>query len=515
MFELLYGALVQVFTPQLLLLILVGTVVGMAVGAMPGLTATVGLALLLPITFTMAPASGLALAGAFYMGAIYGGSFTAILVNTPGTPSAIATTFDGWPMAKQGRSEEAVVGATFGSAFGGVTGVIVLIFVAPILANVVLNFGPQEFFWIGIFGLTMIASLVAKSLVKGFIGGFIGLLIAAIGISPVGGEQRFTFGLPSLQGGVPLIVGLIGLFTIPVIIDLVSSPNIHAGAEMRDEEDNRNGATNLLTVVRDILSRPVNLIRSSIIGAVIGALPGAGGNIAGLITYNEAKRASRYPDRFGKGTVDGVVASESANNAVVGGGLIPLLTLGVPGAPPDAVIYGMLLVQGLRPGASLFTSQGTITFTFIISIAVAALMMIPVGLLAGRALQRMIVRVPTRYFVPAIVLLTFIGSYAARNNIIDVASMLILGLIGYGLRGLGIEPATIVLGLVLGPIIETGLGQGLLASAGSATPWMSFVTRPISLIIIALILVGALWPLWTRRIRHRRDETLNSQGEGE
>lgn len=498
MFELLADALVQNFTPRMLLLILAGTVGGLAMGAMPGLSATVGLALLLPITFTLDPVSGLVLMGAFYIGAIYGGSFTAILVNAPGTPSSIATTFDGYPMTQQGRSEQAIIAVTIASAVGGVIGVVALIFLAPPLANFVLNFGPQEYFWLGIFGLTIIASLAAKSLVKGLIGGALGLLISAVGIAPVGGNVRFDFGLNFLQGGIPLIVALIGLFTIPAIIDMITDPGSRS-AEMAEEDSGQRASSVLWSTVRDVLSRPINLIRSGIIGAVVGALPGAGGNIANLIAYNEARRASRHSENFGEGEIDGVVAPESANNAVVGGGLIPLLTLGIPGAPPDAVIYGVLLIHGLRPGADLFTVQGELTFTFMVSIAVAAIMMIPVGLIAGRAVQRSVVNTPTRYLAPGVVLLTIIGSYAVRNNVADVALMLILGLAGYGLRYLGISPATIVLGLVLGTIIEEGLVQGILASSDLEYPLLSFVTRPISLVIIGLIVIGALWPLWASR----------------
>ncbi|MBA2692893.1 MAG: tripartite tricarboxylate transporter permease [Rubrobacter sp.] len=466
----------------------------MVMGAMPGLSATVGLALLLPITFTLDAVSGLVLLGACYMGAIYGGSFTSILVNAPGTPSSIATAFDGYPMTRQGRSEEAIIAVTIASVVGGVIGVAGLILFAPILANFVLNFGPQEYFWLGIFGLAMIASLAAKSLVKGFIGGLIGLLIAAIGIAPVGGEVRFDFGFTFLQGGIPLVVALIGFFTIPAIIDMISDPSARR-AQMMDEGSGPRPSI-LIPTERRVLSRPMNLIKSAIIGTVVGALPGAGGNIANLIAYNESRRTSENPEEYGKGEIDGVVAPESANNAVVGGGLIPLLTLGIPGAPPDAIIYSVLLLQGLRPGAELFTDQGSLTFTFMVSIAFAAVMMVPVGLVAGRALQRSVVNTPTRYLAPAVILLTIVGAYAVRNNVADVLLMVTLGLIGFGLRYLGIPPATIVLGIVLGVIVEEGLVQGLLASSDLAMPWTSFFTRPISLVIITMIILGTVWPIW-------------------
>ncbi|HEX2177376.1 MAG TPA: tripartite tricarboxylate transporter permease [Nocardioidaceae bacterium] len=490
-------ALADVLQPSMLLLCLAGTVAGMAVGATPGLSATVGLALLLPITFTLDPTTGLVLMGAFYMGAIYGGAFTAILVNAPGTPSSIATTFDGFPMTQQGRSEVAIIGITVASVVGGLVGVLGLATLAPLLANVVLAFGPQEYFWMGVFGLTMIAG-IADSLVKGLAAGALGLLISTVGISPVGGEVRFTFGVTDLQGGVPLIVALIGLFTIPTIIDLMVAPEARSAAMAKEAEQRRRGGV-LGSTLRTVLSRPVNLLRSSVIGTFVGILPGAGGNVANLVAYNEAKRTSPRRRNFGKGELDGVVAPEAANNAVVGGGLVPLLTLGIPGAPPDAVIYGVLLLHGLRPGNELFTEQGVLTFTFILALAVAALLMAPVGLVAGRGLQRVVVRAPTQYLAPAIAVLTILGSYAVRNNPLDVVLMVLLGIAGYGLRKVGLPPPAIVLGVVLGPIIETGLGQGLLSASDRALPWTSFFTRPLSLLIIALVVLGVLWPLLNRR----------------
>lgn len=511
MFSGLEQALAQVATLHTVLLCLLGVLGGMAVGATPGLSATVGLALLLPITFTLDPTNGLILMGAFYVGAMYGGSFTAILVNSPGTPSSIATTFDGYPMTKQGRSETAIIGVTTGSVIGGVTGVLALLFLGPTIADFVLKFGPQEYFWLGIFGLTMIAGLAANSLVKGFAAGFLGLLLSTIGISPVGGEVRFTFGAPELQGGIPLIVALIGFFTVPAMIDLIVSPQARSGT-MHEQGQQRDTGI-LLRTMRAVLAKPVNLIRSALIGAFVGMLPGAGGNVANLIAYNEAKRTSKEPEQFGRGHVDGVVAPETANNAVVGGGLIPLLTLGIPGAPPDAVIFGVLLLHGLRPGSELFAQQGELTFTFILSLGVAALLLVPVGLLAGRGLQRVVVRTPTRYLVPGIALLTIVGAYAVRNNPLDVVLMLGLGVAGYGLRHLGLPPPAIVLGVVLGTIIESGLGQGILAASGNTYPWLSFFTRPISIAIIAAVLLGLLWPLWSRWKARRTNERAQQNTE--
>lgn len=513
MFTGLLEALGNIASPLMLLLVLAGTVAGMVVGATPGLSATVGLALLLPITFTLDPTTGLVLMGAFYMGAIYGGSFTAILVNAPGTPSSIATTFDGYPMTLQGRSDQAIIGVTVASVVGGLIGVLGLVFLAPLLAEVVLNFGPQEYFWLGMFGLTMIAALAGRSLVKGFIAGFIGLLIATIGIAPVGGEVRFTFGFSEMQGGVPLIVALIGFFTIPTIIDLVVTPEQRAASLYAEAAERQSGSV-LRRTVGEVLSRPGNLARSGVIGTLVGILPGAGGNVANLIAYNEARRVSKFRANFGKGQVDGVVAPEAANNGVVGGGLVPLLTLGIPGAPPDAIIYGVLLLHGLRPGADLFEQQGPLVFTFVLALAVSALLMAPVGLIAGRGLQRAVVRTPTRYLAPIVTLFTIVGAYAVRNSPLDVVIMVLLGVAGYGLRKIGLPPPAIVLGVVLGPIIEKGLGQGLLAASGQAYPWTSFFTRPISLVIVVFIIIGIAWPLVTRhRERKQQQQRTDEQTE--
>lgn len=498
MLDLLGSGVLANLAPSMLLLVLVGTAAGMAIGAMPGLSATMGLALLVPFTFVMEPTRALVLLGAFYMGAIYGGSFTAILVNAPGTPSSVATALEGYQMTKKGKSELAVVGATMGSLVGGLIGVIALIFLAPPLADFSLRFGPQEYFWIAIFGLTIIISMASGSLVKGLIGGVFGLLLATIGVAPVGGEVRFTFGEPMLQGGIPLVPAMVGLFTIPEVIRLVARKGREA--QMIDEREHRE---KLWPMIRRIFSTPFNLIRSSIIGTITGILPGAGGSIANLVAYNEAKRSSTHPETFGKGEVDGVVAAESANNATVGAGMIPTLTLGVPGTPPDAIIIGVLLLHGLRPGAELFTASGDLVSTFIIALAVSAVMMVPVGLIGGRALQRGVVAMPARYLAPGITVLTIVGAYAVRTSVVDVVIMLVLGVLAYFLSLAGISAAPIVLGLILGSIAETGLVQGMLTAQGEPQPWLTFFNRPLSLALIALTVVSLVWPLVRARRRRR------------
>lgn len=496
----------QVLTLNNLLLMLGGTLAGLMAGALPGLTATMAVALIVPFTFAMSPVSGLATMGAIYMAAIYGGSFSAILVNTPGTPSSIGTTFDGYPMAKAGRGQEAIVVATVASVIGGLFGVAVLAFLAPPLARVALKFGPPEYFWVSVFGLSIIASLASKSLLKGLIGGVFGLLVSTIGIAPIGGDVRFTFGQPSMQGGIELVGALIGLFCIPEVLSLVRQGS-KAYETVRVEK--RRGV--IWETAAKVLAMPGNLLRSSVIGTVVGIIPGAGGNIANLVAYNEAQRASKYPEKFGTGIIDGVVATEAANNATVGGGLVPLLTLGVPGTPVDAVIYGALLIQGLRPGPELFTVHADITYGFIFSLFIATLMMLVVGLVMGTALHRLVSRLPLRYLVPSIVFLSILGSYAIRNNMTDVGVMLACGFAGYLLKQLGFHPGPIVLGLILGPLAEEGFVQATLMAKALPVPWLIFFTRPISIVLIVMTVVSLVWPLLSGGRKLRKEAGIGAQ----
>jgi putative tricarboxylic transport membrane protein len=489
MLEHIFLGLKNLMTLSNFLLVIAGTVAGMTMGALPGLTATMAVALLVPFTYTMSAVAGLVTLGAIYMGCIYGGAFSAILINTPGTPSSIGTTFDGFPMARQGRGEEAIIGATVGSAVGGLFGVLALIFLSPPLADIALRFGPAEYFWVGVFGLTIISSLSAGAFLKGITGAAFGVLISSIGIAPIGGDVRFTFGLPSMQGGVELIVMLIGLFCIPELLNVVLQ-----GVRDQERIEVKPSRGVLGKTVRRVLAMPGNLLRSSIIGTVVGILPGAGGNIANLVSYNEAKRASKTPEKFGTGLLDGVVATETANNAVVGGGMIPLVTLGIPGAPPDAIIYGVLMLQGLRPGPELFAERADITYTFMLAVGLAAIVMVPVGIYGGRLLTRFVSALPARFLVPGIGILTIVGSYAIRNNYTDVILMLLFGIAGFGLRYLGFTGPPIVLGLILGPIMEAGLVQTYLMGQAYASPWFALFVNPISWVLIAMSLISLLWP---------------------
>ncbi len=493
------------FTLFNLLLALLGVAAGTVVGALPGLSATMAIAVLVPLTFTLDPASALIMLGAIYTGAIYGGAYAAILVNTPGTPSAIATTFDGFPMAKRGDGDLAITLACLASVSGGLVGALCLLFFAPPLAEVALRFGPVEYFWLAVFGLTLISALSEGDLFKGLIGACLGLLLSTVGVAVVGGDIRYTYGSHVLLGGIEVVSGLIGLYCIPVLIDMVAIPDPH----LRISGQTRG--IRLLEALRLSWLGKFNIIRSSIIGTLVGILPGAGGSIAGLVAYSEARRASPRTEFFGSGEPEGVQATESANNATVGGGLIPTLVLGIPGTPPDAVILGALLIQGLRTGPTLFTANASIVYTFIYGLIVATLLMLPVGLLIGRYAYKSIINVPKAVLVPSVAFLTVIGSYAIRNNVSDVVIMLGLGIMGWVLSRFGFKPSPIVLGLILGPIAEQGFVQGYLIGNATDNVLGMFFGRPIALVIIALSILSVFSPLLARRFKAHRSSTTNAK----
>jgi len=497
--------LLSALTPFSLIIALAGVLAGILIGAMPGLTATMAVAVLVPFTFGMNPGVALIALGAIYTGAIYGGAYAAILLKTPGTPSAIATTFDGYPMAKRGDGDLALTLACLASVVGGLVGAGFLLLLAPPLAEVALKFGPVEYFWLAIFGLTLIASLSDGNLLKSLMGGCFGLLLSMVGVAEVGGDVRFTGGSQVLLGGIDIVSAMIGLYCIPVLIDLVASPDPHL--RLKDQVSGYR----LREAADQCWRSRFNLARSSIIGTVVGILPGAGGSIASLVAYAEARRKSRQPEEFGKGAADGVIATESSNNATVGGGFVPTLVLGIPGTPPDAVILGALLVQGVRVGPQLFSEQSEIVYTFIYGLFIATLLMLPVGLLVGRYAFRSLVKIPKALLAPSVAFLTILGSFAVHNSAHEVLQMVVLGGLAWGVAQFGFSASPIVLGLILGSIAENGFVQGFLIGSAKEDVVGEFFGRPLTMGIIAFILLGLLYPLLTRRAKkNRKDKELHN-----
>lgn len=495
--------------PYNLLFMVIGVAAGIIVGALPGLTATMALALLLPFTFSMNADTALMTLGGLYIGGIYGGCVSAILINTPGTPSSIATTFDGYPLTKKGKPDYALQTAAVGSGFGGVLGGLALLFLTPLLAQVALTFGPSEYFWIAMFGLTMIATISQGSMLKGLIGGAFGVLIGTIGIAPIGGQVRYTFGLSELQAGLELISILIAFFCIPEVISMIENK---MSSEDNVKYQPKKGV--LGQVFNQYIRKPVLIIRSSIIGVMVGIIPGAGGNVAGLLSYDSAVRFAKKKDKssFGKGNPTGVAASETANNAEVGGSLVPLLSLGIPGAPPAAVMLGALLIQGIRPGPRLFDTHGGLVYTFIIAFIIANIVMLILGIYGSRYVGQ-IINLPKYYIAPIIVFLTVIGSYAIRNNLMDVVFMVGFGIIGYIAKKLGFAPGPVVLGLILGPIAEEGLAQAILIGQAKGSVWALFFTRPISVVLIILCLLSLFGPLFMNWWRGRKEKQVSGKEE--
>jgi len=494
MFDGIIAGSAHLFVWQNLALLFLGTALGIVFGAIPGLTATMGLALLVPFTFSMDPAAGLLMLAGIYVGAMYGDAIPAILINTPGTPAAIATTFDGYPLAQKGMAQHALVAAAIASCFGSIVANVVLAIAAEPLAEWSLKFGPPEYFWLGIFGLTIISVLSAGDLLKGLITASIGLLLSSVGMATLSGEVRMTFGFPALQGGIGLAGALIGFFCLPEILSNVigKRTDTYAGEQIRPS----------FKIIKEtfyfLLVRPVLLVRSSVIGLVVGVAPGAGGNIASMVSYSEARRWEKDGDEFGTGTIKGVAASEAANSAMAPGSMIPLLTLGIPGSPPAAVILGALMLHGMQPGNDLFAIYSDTTYAFIAGLAVAAIAVLILGT-AGSFLYARIINIPSRDIAPAILVLTVLGSYAIRNNFLDVWVMLVFGVIGFILNRLRYHPAPLVLGFILGPYIEDGLIQSNMigGAAGNVLAYMTL--RPISLVLILLCLISALWPLIANR----------------
>jgi putative tricarboxylic transport membrane protein len=471
-----------IMEPMNFLSVFIGVLGGMIIGAMPGLTAPMGVALLIPFTYGMAPVPAITMLVSLYCGATFGGSIAAILVHAPGTPAAAATTFDGYPLAQKGQAGKALGMACISSSIGGLFSVFVLILLAPVLAEIAIKFGPPEYFALAIFGLSMISSLGSKSVVKNLLGGTIGVFIACVGMDGISGFSRYDFGITHLMDGISFI---------PVMIGLFAATEVFRQAEkgIRKVVIDRK-ISGLLPTWKEIKSVKTTLIRSSLIGTFIGILPAEGGTVASFIGYNEAKRFSKNPEKFGTGCLEGVAAPECANNAATGGAMIPTMALGIPGSGTTAVILGALLIHGMRPGPLLFIQHVNVVYAVFIGMFLANLMFLGLGL-GGAKVFSQILRVPNYVLSPIILVLCVVGTYALHNNMADVWIMLICGLVGYKMKEYGFAAAPIVLGLVLGELIEISLRRTLIVYDNN--PFV-FFTRPWSLAFIILTILGLCSP---------------------
>lgn len=472
--------------PGLFLLIAGGTFLGLAIGALPGLSATMGIALILPLTFTMEPVNAIGMMMGVYIGGMAGGAVSATLLNIPGTPSAVVTCMDGYPMAKSGRGAEALGWAAFASGFGSIISWLALTFFSPKLASLCTSFGSPEYAALAFFGLTIIAAVSGKSLLKGLIAGMLGIALSFVGTDPIWGDLRFTFGNINLMSGISSIPAMIGLYSIPqILLSCVGEENPHVdvkGLKLK----------NFAPSMKSIWKEKWNIIRSSIIGTAIGIIPATGGNIAAFIAYDQAKRASKEPESFGKGNYQGVIASEAANNGVCGGALIPMLTLGIPGDSVTAVLMGGLVIHGMRPGPALFTDYGDVMTQIFTTVLIATILMVAIQCVGIKLFVR-VLNVPINYLNAALVILSLVGSYALRGNYFDVLLTLGIGFAGYLLIKGGFPTAPIVLGLVLGSMFEGETRRALKLSGGSMS---IFFTRPVACVFLLIGMIVILSSLY-------------------
>ncbi|WP_418282899.1 tripartite tricarboxylate transporter permease [Halorubrum sp. DTA98] len=463
--------------------VIIGLTLGIIAGALPGIGSALGMAIMLPLTLPLGPINAIILLVSMYSGAMYGGSIAAILVNVPGTGGAAATTFDGYPMSKQGRAVDALSMSATASATAGFLSVLTLLLISPILIEVVLLFGSPEYFLMAILGLSMITVVAEGSMIKGLVAGAAGLLITTIGIAPNSPELRYTFGSLGLYDGIDFIAALIGMFAVAEMLKL-------AGQEggIADQEIDLSGS--VFSGVKETFTHPVTLVKSGYIGMLIGAVPGAGATVSNFLAYGEAMRSSKDPDAFGHGEPLGVISSEASNNGTIGGSLIPTISFGIPGSGSTAVLLGGLLMHGLRPGPQLFEADLHITYAFLLALLIGNVFIILVGVFVVTRLAKL-TQVDTHIIIPMIFVLSMVGGYTLRSNWVDVITVLGLGFLGYIMVKENYSIIAFVLGVVLGPIAEENLIRSLQISDGS---YLIFVTKPLSLIITALIFVILLGP---------------------
>ncbi len=486
----------QSILPSSLMATGVGALIGLVVGMIPGMTISSGIIILLPLTFVLEPNVSIALFLGLYVAGMTGGSFSAILLNIPGTPSASATAMDGYPLSKRGEGGRALGISISSSFFGGIVSFLCLLMIAPALANLALEFKAPDLFSLIFFGLTAICSFAARSFIKGLLSATIGLAIVTVGQDPVMATERFTFGNADLLGGIHFLTAMIGLFAIPQLVDNLKPDAV---AEALQRSSAKFGS--VLPKMIDLVRVKIAAVIGSITGTFLGILPGAGGPIAAFISYDYAKKISKKKETFGDGNVEGISAPESANNAVAGGALVPMMTLGIPGDPVTAILIGALLIHGLAPGPLLFIENGGFAYGIIFSYFWANIFNLIIALCAIRLLVK-VLATPKILLMPTIAVLCVVGSYALRNSFFDVYVMLFFGFVGLAMRWLDMPVVPLLLALVLGPQLEEHLRVALTASRGDVT---IFFTSPFSLLFLCLSVVSVVWSVWLER-RHKETE---------
>jgi len=480
-----------VFTVPGILAIVVGTAAGIFVGAMPGLGPSLGIALLIPATYGLSPSVSLNMLVALYLAAEYGGSISAVLIGTPGTAAATATVVDGYPLNRKGFPGKAMGASLVGSTIGGIVGGIALMTVSEPIARLALKFGPPEYCALAVFGLAIVASLSSDNVLKGLLMAALGIMLTVIGVDSITGSPRFTFGFYELYEGIPFLTALIGLFAVAEAFSMIEETG-------RGIKIDSKVARGFLTL-RECLRMAFTFLRGSVIGTIVGAIPGAGANIAGWIAYDQEKRWSKHPEEFGHGAVEGVAAPESANSASVGGALVPLLTLGIPGSPTTAVLIGALILHGLQPGPRLFVNNPDVIYGLFIGLLVAYPTLFAMGRLALGVWVR-VIEIPKSVLAPVVLALSVLGAYSVRNLMFDVWLTIGFGIVGYIFKKYKFPAAPLVLAMVLGYMAESNYRRALIMSQGSHD---IFLQQPIAAAFLVLAVLSFAWPI-VQTIRKRR-----------
>jgi putative tricarboxylic transport membrane protein len=497
-YELLLEGIVNVLHWKYLVPLLAGTFVGVVGGALPGITNTMAVIMVLPFTFGLEPLQGLAAMIGVYVGGESGGLITSTLLGIPGKPSSVATMFDGFPMAQKGEPGRALWLGIYASFFGGLLGAIFLVGATGPLAAIALEFGPWEYFSLFIFALSMVAGLTGTSITRGLLSGAIGLVVTVMGSDPVMGAPRLTLGIPFLEGGIPFLPVLIGVFAFAQIMSDVEKMGA-ARPDVATAFSAPEIVVSHLKVVWEIVSRPFMLLWTSFVGVIIGVLPGIGSSAANVMAYDQAKKFSRHPERFGTGTPEGIIASEAANNSNVGGSLVTIMAFGIPGDAVTAVMLGALTIHGIQPGPLFISQQQTLSYGIFAAYILAHVIMIAMMFVGVRFFLR-IVSVPKDVLFPLILVLCVVGAYALNNTMATVYVLMLFGVIGYLMVKGGLPLAPLILGVVLGDHIEINLVRAIMTDSDPRL----FLTRPISGVLIVLSVGSVFLALWQHRRHERR-----------
>lgn len=478
-------------TPTAIGYALLASLVGVVMGALPGLTATMALALMTTLTLKLEAGEALLILICTYVGAIYGGSRSAILLNIPGTPASAASCLDGYALAKQGLAGRAMGIATSGSVLGTLIGMFFLMFFTPYLGGLALKFGAYEFFWLALFGVIIAGTLTGDDPLKGWIAGIAGLFIAGVGQEPQYGYERFAYGVRDLAGGIQLVPALVGAFGFAELLTAMKTRQLPVKISAFDT---------VIPKLGDVTKYWRTILRSGLIGTGVGIVPGVGEDVAAWSSYAAAKRASKEKELFGKGSIEGLMAAETGDNACVPGAIIPVLTLAIPGSAPAAVLMAAMIIHGVKPGPLIMIESPQFVYDVVAMMLFATIGILIYGLVLTKALVQ-VLRVPQHYIVPIIFVLCAVGSFAIAGRLFDVYVMLAFGLMGFWLRHYGYPMAPLVLGIVLGDLLEKNLRRALLLSDGDLLP---FFTRPISAVVAALIFGTIGWKLWSMRKNSRK-----------